>query len=79
MLNLALSKQFPDTALIQKVTVPTLIVWGKQDEIIPVSHAERFHRDIKGSQVVLIDNCGHCPMAEEPQKTKELSEKFFKE
>lgn len=79
MLNLALSKQFPDTALIQKVTVPTLIVWGKQDEIIPVSHAERFHRDIKGSRVAIIDNCGHCPMAEEPEKTKELSEEFFKQ
>ena len=79
MLNLALSKQFPDSALIQKVSVPTLIVWGKEDEIIPLFHAERFHRDIKGSELVIIDQCGHCPMMEEPQKTKELSEKFFKE
>ncbi len=77
MLNLALSSQFPDTALIQQVTVPTLIVWGKEDEIIPVEHAERFHRDIKGSQLVVLDQCGHCPMMEEPEKTKELAEKFF--
>lgn len=79
MLNLALSQQFPDTAMIQKVQCPALIVWGKEDEIIPLSHCERFHRDIKGSQVAIIDQCGHCPMMEEPQKTKELSEKFFKE
>ena len=79
MLNLALAKQFPDSSLIQKVQVPTLIVWGKQDEIIPLEHAERFHRDIKGSQLVLFDSCGHCPMMEEPEKTKDVSEKFFKE
>jgi len=77
MLNLALAKQFPDTTFIQKVQCPTLIVWGKEDEIIPVSHCARFHRDIKGSEVAIIEQCGHCPMMEEPQKTKELSEKFF--
>lgn len=79
MLTLALSKQFPDTALIAQVHVPALIVWGDKDEIIPLSHAERFHRDIKGSELVVFDNCGHCPMMEEPLKTKEVVEKFFKE
>ena len=79
MLNLALSKQFPDSALIQKVQCPALIVWGKEDEIIPLFHAERFHRDIKGSQLAIIDQCGHCPMMEEPEKTKELAVKFFNE
>ena len=79
MLNLALSKQFPDTALIQQVHTPTLIVWGTEDEIIPLSHAERFHRDIKGSELALIDSCGHCPMMEDAEKTKDLVEKFFRE
>ena len=79
MLNLALSHQFPDTALIQQVHTPTLIAWGTEDEIIPLAHAERFHRDIKGSELVLFDSCGHCPMMEEPMKTKEAVEKFFAE
>ncbi|HLP53062.1 MAG TPA: alpha/beta hydrolase [Chitinophagales bacterium] len=77
MLNLATSNQFPDESLITKVPCPTLIIWGVQDEIIPVAHAERFHKDIKGSQLELIDQCGHCPMMEEPMKTKELVERFF--
>lgn len=77
MLNLATSNQFPDESLIGKVTRPTLIIWGKQDEIIPVEHAERFHQAIKGSKVELIDQCGHCPMMEEPLKTRELVEQFF--
>ncbi len=79
MLHLALSHQFPDTSLIEQIKVPTLIVWGKQDEIIPVDHAYRFERDIKGSRLVVFDQCGHCPMMEEPLKTKEALEKFFGE
>lgn len=79
MLNLALSHQFPDTTLIQQVKVPTLIVWGKEDEIIPLEHAYRFKRDIKGSELIVFDRCGHCPMMEEPQKTKDAIEKFFAE
>lgn len=78
MLQLAMANQFPDTSFIQKVQCPTLIVWGSEDEIIPVEHAARFHRDIKGSELVLFDQCGHCPMMEEPMKTKEAVEKFFK-
>ena len=77
MLHLALSHQFPDTALIQQIKVPTLIVWGKEDEIIPVEHAYRFQRDIKGSELVVFDQCGHCPMMEDPEKTKVAMEKFF--
>lgn len=77
MLNLATSNQFPDESLISKVTRPTLIIWGKQDEIIPVAYAERFHKDIKGSQLEIIDQCGHCPMIEKPALTRDLIEKFF--
>lgn len=64
MLNLARAKQFPDSALIKKVACPTLIVWGKQDEIIPVEHSTRFKRDIANSKLVVYDPCGHVPMTE---------------
>lgn len=79
MLNLARSQQFADSAWIQNVHCPTLIVWGKQDEIIPLEHAYRFQRDIKGSELVLLDNCGHCPMMEMPLETEQAIVKFFKE
>ncbi|MCW5906499.1 MAG: alpha/beta hydrolase [Chitinophagales bacterium] len=77
MLNLAKAAQFPDTAWIQQVQCPALIVWGVEDEIIPVEHAQRFKRDIKNSEVVLFDRCGHCPMMEEAEKTKEAAVHFF--
>jgi len=64
MLALARSKQIPDSNIIKQVQCPTLIVWGKEDAIIPVAHAEKFHRDIKNSRVIIYDPCGHTPMIE---------------
>ena len=70
MLTLARAQQFPDTTLITKVQCPTLIVWGKEDAIIPVEHAERFHHDIKNSKVIIYDPCGHTPMLERAEDLK---------
>ncbi|MDB5281057.1 MAG: alpha/beta hydrolase [Bacteroidota bacterium] len=68
MLTLARAQQFPDTNLIKLVQCPTLIIWGKQDRVIPVEHAESFHHDIKNSKVIIYDPCGHTPMMECPEK-----------
>lgn len=58
-----------DTPLLAKVTVPTLILNGKQDGVIPPSAAEGAHKAIKGSQLVELDHCGHFPFFEQPEKT----------
>jgi pimeloyl-ACP methyl ester carboxylesterase len=54
---------------IGKVTIPTLIVWGGRDNLLPPAHAERFHRAIPGSRVVMFDDLGHVPQEEDPQRT----------
>jgi pimeloyl-ACP methyl ester carboxylesterase len=59
-----------DQNKIAKIDCPTLIVWGKQDKIVNVKYAERFHHDIKGSQLVVYDKCGHVPMMEKPEEVK---------
>jgi pimeloyl-ACP methyl ester carboxylesterase len=74
MLALARSKQFPDSMLITKVQCPTLIIWGKEDVVIPVEHAAKFHRDIKNSRVIIYDPCGHTPMME---RTEDLTKDFL--
>jgi len=58
-----------DTPLLTKITVPTLILNGKQDGVIPPSVAEAAHKAIRGSQLVELDNCGHFPFFEKPEKT----------
>jgi pimeloyl-ACP methyl ester carboxylesterase len=48
--------------------VPTLIVWGKSDRIIPVEHAIAAHEAIASSELVIFERVGHFPHAEEPER-----------
>ncbi len=66
-LKLGENRQFPDSNWIKEIACPTLVVWGRQDEIIPFTHAERFKRDIPNCKVVLYDSCGHIPMGEKAE------------
>jgi pimeloyl-ACP methyl ester carboxylesterase len=74
---LAASRSYPDSAMIQTVQCPTLIIWGREDKIIPFAHAYKFERDIKGSRVIIYDNCGHCAMMEKPDETATAIKEFF--
>jgi pimeloyl-ACP methyl ester carboxylesterase len=46
--------------------MPTLIVWGRRDPIIPVSHAGIAHRGMPGSRLEVFDDAGHFPQLDEP-------------
>lgn len=59
----------PDTAQIAKIKCPTLIIWGKEDEIIPSAHAYKFQSAIAGSKLIMYQKCGHIPMIENTQQT----------
>jgi pimeloyl-ACP methyl ester carboxylesterase len=48
--------------------IPTLIVWGDRDEIIPVSHAHTAHETIEGSRLVIMEGVGHFPHVEAPEE-----------
>jgi pimeloyl-ACP methyl ester carboxylesterase len=49
-------------------SMPTLIIWGDRDDIIPVSHAYAAHRAISGSRLVVIEGMGHFPQIEAPEQ-----------
>jgi pimeloyl-ACP methyl ester carboxylesterase len=51
------------------VKVPTLILWGGRDRLIPPAVAKMFQRDIAGSQLVIFDELGHVPQEEDPAAT----------
>jgi pimeloyl-ACP methyl ester carboxylesterase len=61
------------------VKVPTLIVWGEKDSIIPVRDADEFERLIEDSRKVVMRDTGHIPMAERPQAFNDLLVKFLAE
>lgn len=58
----------PNPAPIKTISKPTLIIWGDQDQLINVSNAYLFNKDIKGSKLVVLQNVGHAPMEEAPAK-----------
>jgi pimeloyl-ACP methyl ester carboxylesterase len=43
---------------------PTLLVWGRQDQVVPISACEIYHKAIAGSQALVLDGCGHRPEIE---------------
>lgn len=77
LVAMATSNQFPDQELIKQIACPTLIVWGRQDQIINVKYASMFHRDIKGSEEIIYDSCGHVPMMERPMDVRRDVLKFL--
>lgn len=49
---------------ISSIRMPTLIIWGDRDRLIDVSNADRFHKDIPESRLLVIKGTGHVPMEE---------------
>jgi pimeloyl-ACP methyl ester carboxylesterase len=68
-----------DTLPIQQITTPTLIEWGDKDKWIPLADAKRFHRDIKGSELVVYPGVAHIPMEEIPAISCADAMRFFAE
>ena len=63
--NLRDGREDLDRAL-GKLQVPTLVIWGEQDEIIPLATGRRMQRLIANSHLAIIPNCGHLPELEKP-------------
>ena len=50
----------------------TMIIWGRDDRIIPAAYAEIFHGKIPGSKLVVMEGAGHLPFAEKPEEFGEI-------
>ncbi len=59
--------------------MPSLIVWGRHDRIIPVEHAQPAHELMPGSRLVLFERAGHFPHLDEPLRFARTLEAFFRE
>lgn len=57
---------------IPKMTMPVLLIWGRQDIITPPHVAEEFHSLFPNSELHWIDECGHAPMMEHPEQFNEI-------
>lgn len=65
-------------AQFSTVTIPTLILWGENDRVIPMENARRFNQDIPNSQLVVLRGTGHIPHEERPAETFAAIDQFLK-
>jgi len=54
------------TKKLQSIITPTLIIWGSDDPVIPIQHADEFIAAISDCEFFKMDNCGHTPYVQEP-------------
>jgi pimeloyl-ACP methyl ester carboxylesterase len=54
---------------LRNITVPTLILWGRHDNVIPLKVGELLDQDLPNSKLEVFENCGHIPQEEKPEET----------
>ena len=62
---------------LSDVTHPTLIVWGRNDRIVPVDGAHEYERLISNSRKEIFEDTGHVPMIERPHRFNRLLDEFL--
>jgi pimeloyl-ACP methyl ester carboxylesterase len=62
---------------LPEIEIPTLVVWGLNDRIVPVEAALGYHRLIPKSRLEIFERTGHLPMLERPQRFNPLLDEFI--
>ena len=60
------------TSRLWRIGAPTLVVWGREDRLIPLAYGEAYARGIPGARLEILDRCGHLPPFEHPERLAEL-------
>ena len=71
----------PDKGLkkrIHRIKSPTLLVWGKQDKLVPPVYAQEFANRIAGSRIEMFDQAAHVPQLEQLGKVSAVVRDFIK-
>ena len=63
---------------LHRIAVPTLVLWGRDDALVPAVYAEEFARRIEGSRVEVLDDCGHALQGDQPEQTFNLIREFLR-
>jgi pimeloyl-ACP methyl ester carboxylesterase len=62
---------------LQTIEKPTLILWGENDKYLPLSLGDRIHKDITGSKMERIPNCGHFVPEDQPERATKIIVEFL--
>ena len=64
---------------LHEIKAPTLLIWGKYDEVTPSWVGEKFHELIPSSELFIVDDCGHAPMMEKPDEFNTILSNFLEQ
>lgn len=64
--------------LLARVKVPTRLVWGQQDQLIPVECGRLYQQAIPGAELTVLEQCGHVPHLEKPDEFVRLALSFLR-
>jgi hypothetical protein len=64
---------------LQRLSMPTLLLWGEQDQMIPVANAMDYQRAIPHAQRVVMPGVGHLPHEEQPHRSLPLVRDFLQQ
>jgi pimeloyl-ACP methyl ester carboxylesterase len=62
---------------LPQLNMPTLVIWGEQDRILPAHQAQASVDRLPQGQLALLPNCGHVPQIEQPEQVQTLLEQFL--
>ena len=66
------------SAKLETIHTPTLIIWGSNDPVIPIQHAEGFVSSIRDCRFYRMDGCGHTPYVQDPDTFASVVLDFLK-
>ena len=64
---------------LHRIRVPTLVVWGKEDRLLPLEHARAFQQAIPGAALAVLPGCGHVPPLDRPDEFVRAVSGFLEE
>jgi pimeloyl-ACP methyl ester carboxylesterase len=53
---------------LHRIAVPTHVLWGKEDKLLPSAYAQLWRERVPGAQVTMIEACGHRPHVEQAER-----------
>lgn len=62
---------------LAKLTMPALLIWGRQDQIVPLAYGRALSEALPAAELLVIDACGHLPHIEEPAVVNHAMRDFF--
>ena len=63
---------------LERLTQPTLVVWGREDRLMALSGSRRLVREVGHARFAVLERCGHLPMLERPAEFNGLVADFLR-